>query len=68
MRELFFVFSPDGLSSATPQVIYEQGGGSNGMSIYRITDTLYFYMYFIATVDYSPWGLKNNSSSASNSG
>src|SRR5690606_1101755 len=67
-KSIFFVFSPDDVTSATPQIIYEQGGGSNGMSIYMIGNKLYFYMYFIANGAYSPWGFVNNNSNTNSLG
>ncbi len=61
-KSIFFVFSPDNVSSAIPQVIYEEGGGSNGLSIYMIQNKLYFYIWVKNASEYSPWGFVGNTS------
>lgn len=57
------------MNSSTPQIIYEQGGGNRGMSIYIIQNKLYFYAWNGGNDgDYSPWGFKNNSTSSNSLG
>lgn len=60
-KSFFFVFSPENVTSTTPQIIYEQGGGERGMSIYILGNKLYF-MAWISKDDgeYAPWGLDNS--------
>ncbi len=68
-KSIFFVFSPDRVDLSTPQVIFEQGGGTRGMSVYIIQNKLYYYVWNGNNDgNYSPWGFENNSTSTSSLG
>lgn len=68
-KSIFFVFSPDKVNSTTPQVIYEQGGGTRGMSIYILQNKLYFYVWNGNNDgEFSPWGFTGNSTNTNSTG
>ncbi|MFT6997853.1 MAG: hypothetical protein ACJAQ4_001610 [Cryomorphaceae bacterium] len=68
-KSFFFVFSPDSVSSNTPQVIYEQGGGTRGLSVYILQNKLYYYAWNGNNDGaHSPWGFVGNSTITSSQG
>ncbi|MFT6353922.1 MAG: hypothetical protein ACJAZC_000507 [Cryomorphaceae bacterium] len=68
-KSMFFVFSPDVVDSNTPQIIYEQGGGTRGMSVYILQNKLYFYAWNGSNDGaHSPWGFVGNTTSTSSLG
>ena len=57
-KSMFFVIRPHNVGSSTPQVIYEQGGGTRGISVYIYSGSLYFYVWNDNNDGpHSPWGL-----------
>lgn len=57
-KSIYFVMKPHKVNSSTPQVIYEQGGGTRGLSIYIRNNKLYFYIWNDNNDGaHSPWGI-----------
>ncbi|MFN2430723.1 MAG: T9SS type A sorting domain-containing protein, partial [Cryomorphaceae bacterium] len=56
-KSIFLAFRPHNVGSSTPQVIYEQGGGDRGISLY-IKDSKLFFAAWNRRDDgnHSPWG------------
>lgn len=69
-KSIFFVFSPGLIrTDDTPQIIYEEGGGTRGLSIYILKKKLYFYAWNGNNDGaYSPWGFKNHATGSNKLG
>lgn len=73
-KSIFFVLTPSNPASTSYQTVYEQGGGSRGISVYIKEQRLYFQAWNVpnddgsASPNLAPWGHQGGVYAIANSG